>query len=555
MFDQNKNINSKIQQITNAVKIFSLLFSGIACSQYYFNNQNLYQFLSYNFFQYFAIIIICFTIYLCMDLLDKIAKKNVYFVKWVHAGVLLAVTFLSVMLTGGYESNYKFLFLFVVISASMELGMGAGLIISGFSSLIVLGVDLIYAPSNLINTCFQSDIVLASAFLIIALTLGFYVITENEHIDYLKNLANIDGLTGLYNHRYFYERLNILTQECKKNGSFLSLLFIDIDYFKYFNDVNGHQKGDDALIVLADMFRSLVRENDVAARYGGEEFAVILPDTPEEQALEIAENLRRAVQEHVFSGQEYLPNRNLTISVGVSVFPTKAKTEDEIIRYADEALYRAKSFRKNRVESYSSILDDLKNDVDGNDKEIVASIKTLIAVINAKDKYTFRHVERVVTFCSLMADVLKLGDASRKNFIYSAYMHDIGKINIPEEILMKTTPLTPGEWEILKKHPENAAEMVKNVMLLKDVVPIILQHHERYDGTGYPNRLKGEEITYLARVLNVVDSFDAMTSFRPYQKRKSYSEAFDELIRCSGTQFDPEIVKVFIATIKDDTFQ
>jgi putative nucleotidyltransferase with HDIG domain len=294
------------------------------------------------------------------------------------------------------------------------------------------------------------------------------------------------------------------------------------------------------------------RENDIVSRYGGEEFAVILPETSEQEALEIAEKLRLEIQSKYFSGQEYMPNQNLTISVGVSVFPSKAKSEVEIVKFADEALYRAKFLRKNKVEIYSSILDDLQNDIDENDKEIIASIKTLIAVINAKDKYTFKHVERVVSFCLLMADKLKIEEHIKKIFIYAAYMHDIGKINIPQDILIKSTPLTAEEWEILKSHPVNGVEIIKNVSVLKEVVPIILQHHERYDGTGYPNNLKGDEISYLARVLTVIDSFDAMTSNRPYQGKKSFSEAFDELERCSGTQFDPAITKSFIETIKEN---
>jgi putative nucleotidyltransferase with HDIG domain len=194
----------------------------------------------------------------------------------------------------------------------------------------------------------------------------------------------------------------------------------------------------------------------------------------------------------------------------------------------------------------------LQNDINENDKEIITSIKTLIAVINAKDKYTFRHVERVVSYCSLMADKLNFDDYTKRMFIYTAYMHDIGKINIPQEILLKATPLTDEEWEILKRHPENGAQIIKNVSVLKEVVPIILQHHEHYDGSGYPNKLKENEISYLARMLTVIDSFDAMTSNRPYQKKKSFSLAFDELVKCSGTQFDPEIVQAFIRIVKDN---
>jgi len=131
-------------------------------------------------------------------------------------------------------------------------------------------------------------------------------------------------------------------------------------------------------------------------------------------------------------------------------------------------------------------------------------------------------------------------------------MHDIGKINISQEILIKSTPLTNEEWEILKGHSRNGAEIIKNVSVLNEVLPIILQHHEKYDGTGYPEKLKGDEICYLARTLTVIDSFDAMTSTRPYQNKKMFYEAFDELIKCSTTHFDPAIVKDFILIMKNE---
>lgn len=131
-------------------------------------------------------------------------------------------------------------------------------------------------------------------------------------------------------------------------------------------------------------------------------------------------------------------------------------------------------------------------------------------------------------------------------------MHDIGKINITEDVLMKRMPLTNEEWEMLQHHSENGVEIVRTIDRLSDAIPIILHHHERYDGTGYPYRLKGDEIPYLARILCVVDSFDAMTSDRPYNKRKTYEEAIEELKRCSGTQFDPEIVNVFIEVVREN---
>jgi diguanylate cyclase (GGDEF)-like protein len=555
MNDYDKNKNLQQNQILQIVKIASLFFSAIAFFQYFtkdYSNANYNYYFSATFTEFCMVLIVILITYVFWNFLQAIMSDNYIFKTWIEPLIFLVIFSFCVILTGTYQSSYKFLFLFVIISSSIECGQKIGLIIAGISSSIILGIDLVFAPQTNVNTSFESDLVLACAFLIISWTIGFYVSMEKRHIASLKNQVNIDGLTGLYNHRYFYEKLTEKMNECKMSNTSLALLFIDIDYFKNYNDLNGHQKGDEVLRIISEKLKAFSREKDVVSRYGGEEFAIILPDTSEQEALKIAEKLRFVIQEENFWGQEYMPNKNLTISVGVSVYPSKAKTEDEIVKYADEALYRAKFLRKNRVETYYSILDDLQNDINENDKEIITSIKTLIAVINAKDKYTFRHVERVVSYCSLMADKLNFDDHTKRMFIYTAYMHDIGKINIPQEILLKATPLTDEEWEILKGHPENGAQIIKNVSVLKEVVPIILQHHEHYDGSGYPNKLKENEISYLARMLTVIDSFDAMTSNRPYQKKKSFSLAFDELVRCSGTQFDTEIVQAFIRIVKDD---
>jgi diguanylate cyclase (GGDEF)-like protein/putative nucleotidyltransferase with HDIG domain len=453
------------------------------------------------------------------------------------------------MLTGSYASDYKFLFLFVIISSGIECSRRAGLAVAGLAAAIVLSIDLIFAPQAPVNTHFESDIVLICVFMIISWTIGYYVDLRKKHIANLNELANIDGLTGLYNHRYFYDCFSILFEQSRNDGTELSLLFIDIDDFKFYNDFHGHQTGDEALRIIAGIMKDALRDNGIAARYGGEEFTILLPNTGEATAVELAEKLRKEVQEYNFPGQDTLPSGNLTISVGISTYPTKAKTEAELVKRADEACYRAKFLYKNRVEAYHSILDDLQSNMVEIDSETTASIKTLIAVINARDKYTYGHVERVVFYCTLMAEKLGLNDKDKKNLIYSAYLHDVGKINIPEDILMKTEPLTEEEWEIMKNHPQKAAEIIENIKSLKDMVPIILQHHERYDGSGYPVHLKGDEINYFARVLAVADSFDAMTSIRPYQPRKSYNQAIRELMRCGGTQFDPDIVSDFINCI------
>lgn len=549
-YDKDKQL--KLEQIIYMAKISTLFFCAVAFFQHYFKDKVLYASLSTDSFLLLIVILTLLLVYFFWTFLGSKTQTK-FSLAWIQPVMFMTITCVSILLTGAHLSNYKFLFLFIIISNTIERGMKAGFVITVLSSIFLLGIDLFYSSPTPANQHLESDLVLSCAFMIITWTIGYYSQTEREHIKILQNMANVDGLTGLYNHRYFHESLGENITLSKKTNKSVSLLLLDIDYFKHYNDLHGHQKGDEVLKQIANILKENIREKDIVSRYGGEEFAIIMPDTQEAEALEYAEKIRIAIENNKFYGQEYLPNENLTISIGVSVFPDRAKTELDLVKYADEALYRAKFFRKNRVEGYASILDGLNIEFNETNSEILTSVKTLIAVINANDKYTYMHVERVVIYCKLIANRLNLTNKEKKDLIYAAYMHDIGKIDIPKEILMKQTKLTDSEWEELKKHPQNSANIISGVTSLKDVIPIILQHHERYDGTGYPSKLKGDKISYLARILTVADSFDAMTSDRPYHKKKSIAEAIEELRRCSGTQFDPNIVEEFIAVIWENT--
>lgn len=538
----------KIKQILNIIKVSSLAFPAIAFLQYYaqipIKNASLTSLKQQ--LVVTSILIAILVIYsLWIYLQSRIDNKTVI-KKLIDPIISMSIVLLSVILTGSYQSNYKFLFIFVILFTSIECDRTTSIIVALLSALIILGIDLFAAPSSEVNTHFEDDIVLAFVFVIISWTVSYYDEIRKKHIVYLKELANIDGLTELYNHRYFYDYLSAEIENCKKKSIPLSLLFIDIDNFKCYNDIYGHQKGDEVLRAIAYIMKATFPKDTFLARYGGEEFAAVFSGYSEDKAVVEAERLRRAVQEYPFGNHESLPTGNLTISVGLSSYPLKAKTDAELIKGADDACYRAKFLSKNRVEAYFSILDEFHFS-----PEVITQIKTLIAVINAKDKYTYRHVERVVFYCTILADQLKLSDNEKRNLIYSAYLHDIGKINIAEEILIKTEPLTPEEWAILQNHPQYAVDIIKSNTALDEVKPIILQHHERYDGKGYPMGLKGDEIHPLARLLTVVDAFDAMTALRPYQKTRSYAQAIDELKHCSGTQFDPEAVKAFIQCVEE----
>ncbi|AGK98405.1 bifunctional diguanylate cyclase/phosphohydrolase [Clostridium pasteurianum] len=551
------NKRKQINDIVSVVKLTSLLFSGMGFYNFIFNK---YKINISNFNYTLTIDVILFGVLVltlvysiwAFSTTKKFNEKYVARIQIIENYSFVLIFFVIVFLTGAHKSEFKFLFLFIIITTTIQSGIKQGVIIACISSIIVLIVDLVYGPYSGENIYFEKDLIMAGVFILTAWPLGFYVKTESDHIKKLESLANEDGLTEVYNHRYFHEALREKVTSYEKDNKPISLIFIDIDHFKNYNDLYGHQKGDEVLKIIGLLLKNNVRDGDVAARYGGEEFAIILPDTSEEDGIKIAENIRCKIEETHFDGEENQPKGKLTASIGISTFPDKAKSDVELIKSADDALYRAKFFNKNRVETYHSILDELKEDIEDRHIDLVTSIKTLISVINAKDRYTYGHVERVVIYSRLLADKLKLSEEDKKKLIYGAYMHDIGKINISKEILIKKMPLTKEQWEILKQHPENGVEIIKPVESLKNISPLILHHHERYDGKGYPGNLKGENIPYLARALTVVDSFDAMTSNRPYSKVKTYDEAMGELKKCSGTQFDPSIANAFIEVIKEN---
>ncbi|CEN76709.1 GGDEF/HD domain-containing protein [[Clostridium] sordellii] len=472
--------------------------------------------------------------------------------------LLMLICTVIIVATGKESSPYKFLYVFIIIISSIQFGRNYAIYVSIICSVLVFLVDIISVDTTslfnfyykeLLIRYFQIDIVIASAFLVTSWILGMYVNIEKEHSKELQKLANIDELTGLYNHRYFQEHLENTMSEADEKNTCVSLLFMDIDYFKNYNDINGHQAGDVVLKEVGYILKSNVRENDVVARYGGEEFAVILPDTTEEGAIKVGERIRTSIEETYFYGQESQPNHNITMSIGVSSYPLRASNKHQFINTADDALYRAKSLNKNRVEVYYSVLEEIADHI-YIDEETTKSLKRFINMINKKDRYTYGHTERVVIYLGWFANYLGLNEKDKLNLKLAAYLHDMGKIEIPEEILNKKEKLTDSEYELLRQHPILGVNLVKHIKAFEELLPLIKHHHERYDGSGYPDKLSGEEIPYLARIISIADSFDAMTSHRPYNFRRGHYDAIKELRRCAGIQFDPELVEQFIKMIE-----
>ncbi|WP_313127187.1 diguanylate cyclase [Proteiniclasticum ruminis] len=539
----------QIRMLFFTVKILALFFSAIPILEYFNKDNQGYDMQS---IIYIGLTIIVFSLIMLFLLFIYNRKDENRVFYNLEVITFIIVFIISIYISGANESENKYIFLFIIISYTIEYGMRTGLYVSGIATLVIAFMDLMLGNNSNVNTEFQNDLALFAMFFLVSWTIGHYVKLEENHIQEVVDFANLDGLTGTYNHRYFYEVLGKLFEESRRDEKPLSLVMLDLDNFKTYNDVYGHAQGDAFLKEIAGVLKGTIRETDILCRYGGDEFCVILPETDKEEACKMADSLREAICSYDYHGKENMNNQMMTASIGVSTSSMQMERHLSLIENADMALYRAKFLRRNKVEVYSSIFDHIIEKEPNEDLlEEMKPLKTLMTVINSRDTYTFNHVERVFHYSRIVADHMKLSAEDKRNLLFGAYLHDLGKINTSKETLITNQRLTDAQWEELKKHPQDSADILSQIRGFEKIVPIVLQHHEKYDGTGYPKGLKGEEIHPLARILTIVDSFDAMTNQRPYQKAKTFQEAFDEIERCKGTHFDPAMADQFMEALKE----
>jgi len=485
---------------------------------------------------------------------EKVAAQNLItkftWVDILYVSFHLVVATVTIFLVDQDTAYIEIILLLPVITTASLMGAKAGMIMASLCTAIIYTKNMLLGPLVGVFEITEGNLITISVMFIMAWFSGVQTNLETRHRGQLTRLASTDFLTGLYNYGYFQDKLNEYIQAASETNP-LALIILDIDYFKHYNDMYGHQAGDEVLVAVADILTAKIGRRGIISRYGGDEFIIGMPNTNSEQAVQAAEEIRETIRNHNFPGVEYQPEGRLTVSCGVAVYPTHARNTKELFKHADQALFRAKSLNKNKVELYYSVFDNL--DLSRDEKELLNSIRTLVSVINAKDRYTYGHSERVTSHATALAKKLGLSEEEINLLGYAAFLHDIGKIEIDRDVLNKVDLLNEKEQEELKQHPQWGSDIVAAVTQLQPIMPIIRHHHENYDGSGYPDGLKGSDIPLLARIIRIVDSYDAMVSLRPYKQPLSTYEAIKELTAGAGKQFDPELVPLFLEIIRDET--
>jgi len=402
----------------------------------------------------------------------------------------------------------------------------------------------------------------------------------------MKSQSQVDGLTGLLSYSYFQSALEREIARAEQNSSSVSVMILDINHLQEINQNLGHQAGDDAICHLASTVRRSIRGLDTVARYGGDEVVVILPEITPKAAHEVAKRFVEGLQ-------TALPTQltDLSISIGHATYPDDAKNREKLLKLAEQALHLAKfkggktgessSIASSEIDQLSdktvievfasqvakkydnihvpSVYQELVNHIDKKaspsngqnngvktDDLMLETITSLAGALEAKDRYTRGHSQAVANYAVALAHALKMTPTEIEEIRAAAFLHDIGKIGIPEDILCKNGPLNEKEWEIMKQHPViGAQQILYPVASLRPIIPAVEYHHENWDGSGHPHGLRGEKIPLGARIVSIVDAFHALTSDRSYRKALPVAEAKKILQAGAGSKWDPHLLEEF----------
>jgi diguanylate cyclase (GGDEF)-like protein len=379
----------------------------------------------------------------------------------------------------------------------------------------------------------------------------------------LAHISKTDELTGLANRRHFEQVLDAFYHQARRYNRPMSVIVMDVDFFKAINDAGGHQAGDDVLKQVSAAIEEACRKADLPSRFGGDEFAVLLPETAALDAESVADRIRMAISQtklHV-RGMDL----NVTVSLGIADLNAgEMDGPSAMMGLADRALYQAKQDGRNRIVQAHDLHSPAGGGKDGEDGKIallskklagldtqfkdlfLAAFEEVMVLLQQRDPHMADHTRKVQHYATLIAEEMELPQRVVKRIDVAAMMHDLGMVAMPDTILLCPSQLDEENMRIMRRHPLLSVRIMERMEFLEQEIPAVRYHHERFDGLGYPEGIAGASIPLTARILAVADAFDAMTSPRTFRDAKSCAEALGELRAGSGTQFDPAVINAFV---------
>ena len=379
----------------------------------------------------------------------------------------------------------------------------------------------------------------------------------------VETRASRDRLTGVANRETLLAALIGAVEHSRQTGAMLCVAFVDVDRFKAINDSYGHASGDAVLRQLAELVSASIRAGDLVGRYGGEEFMIILPDTDTDDARQVAERLRGVVMRtslQIAAGREV----RTTVSIGIAAGAGAELRLDALVAEADAAMYLAKSRGRNQTQVFADLgaappLLATRASADRHEMASaigqwagITAIEALASVLAPQPAHRGRPSDMIAAMATGLAARVGVPDAEIDQIRIASLLHDLGKLAIPQDILDNPEPLSHSEWQTITEHPRIGEMMIERATTLRDAIPVVLHHHERYNGSGYPDGLKGRAIPLGARIVAIADAYHAMVHDRPYQKARPHEQALAELQRQAGNQFDPDLVAAFCELYGDE---
>jgi diguanylate cyclase (GGDEF)-like protein len=369
----------------------------------------------------------------------------------------------------------------------------------------------------------------------------------------LENLALRDPLTGVLNHRAFQDGLEVELRRARRESCPVAIVAVDIDDFREVNDVKGHAHGDALLITVAESLASNLRPGDVCGRVGGDEFMLVLSNCDADSAREVLARLRSGIDSRALASQVGV----ISISAGIAEFPKHSIGRAELMRFADAAMQRARGEGPGSTLAHSADAVVLTPDDEASQARRGALFNTVHALaraVDARDGFTHQHSQRVAFYAATLATAMRLGDERVEDIRMAGLLHDVGKIGIRDAILLKPGKLTRDEFAVMRRHSELGRAIIAGAGLA-ELAEWVGSLHERYDGDGYPDGLKGQEIPLESRLLHVADALEAMTCPRAYREPMAPTDAVAELERNAGTQFDAHVVAVMARLVREGAIE